>query len=300
VLQAEPKRMSEALAMEVATALLMAENAAENYAELAPDFAPQARAMCARLGAALVGTPALETPAGGPLIDVLTRRAQEKLAVASAVAEMQDNLHKIEQALDGYFRDPAKASELAALEPMIHQVAGALELLGEEEARGALERCAARIRAFARALTRPALEEFEELAQVLSGLGFYIDALRHGKADFAAAMQPVRVRPALPEAAARAASVETELERHKQEIQSLYETWRARPGDGKLRAELKARLKSVRKDADLVANQALASWAREVLARLKRAPRADDAEKIALTMAHLGRRPRRRRPRRSA
>ncbi len=288
VLQAEPKRMSEALAMEVATALLMAENAAENYAELAPDFAPQARAMCARLGAALAGTPAPETAAGGPLIDVLTRRAQEKLAVASAVAEMQGNLHKIEQALDGYFRDPAKAGELAALEPMIHQVAGALELLGEEEARGALERCAARIRAFARALTRPALEEFEELAQVLSGLGFYIDALRHGKADFAAAMQPVRVRPALPAAVARVASVETELERQKEEIQSLYETWRARPGDGKLRAELKARLKSVRKDADLVANQALASWSREVLARLKRAPRADDAEKIALTMAHLG------------
>ena len=288
VLQAEPKRMSEALAMEVATALLMAENAAENYSELAPDFAPQARAMCARLGAALAGMPAPETAAGGPLIDVLTRRAQEKLAVASAVAEMQGNLHKIEQALDGYFRDPAKAGELAALEPMIHQVAGALELLGEEEARGALERCAARIRAFARALTRPALEEFEELAQVLSGLGFYIDALRHGKADFAAAMQPVRVRPVLPAAVAPAASVETELERQKQQIQSLYETWRARPGDGKLRAELKARLKSVRKDADLVANQALATWAREVLARLKRAPRADDAEKIALTMAHLG------------
>jgi chemosensory pili system protein ChpA (sensor histidine kinase/response regulator) len=44
----------------------------------------------------------------------------------------------------------------------------------------------------------------------------------------------------------------------------------------------------VRKDADLVANQALGSWAREVLAKLKRAPRVDDAEKIAPTMAHLG------------
>ncbi|MBS0335743.1 MAG: Hpt domain-containing protein [Proteobacteria bacterium] len=185
-----PAKMSEPVGMEVATALLLVESAAENYARLAPEFSAQARVMLARLRAAAFGKQDPDVTLAMPVIDDMTRRAQEKLAIDGTVAEMQANLLKIEQALDAYFRDPARAAELAALEPSIHQVSGALAMLGEDEAGAALARCREKILGFARAATRPEQREFEEVAQILSGLGFFIDALRHGKADFAAAMQP--------------------------------------------------------------------------------------------------------------
>ena len=186
-----PGKMAEPVGMEVATALLLVESAVENYAHLPPEFAMQARVMLARLRAAAFGKQDPDVTLSMPLIDAMTRRAQEKLAIDGAVAEMQANLLKIEQALDGYFRDPSRAAELAALEPSIHQVSGVLAMLGEHEAGAALGRCSERILAFSRATVRPEQREFEEVAQVLSGLGFFIDALRHGKADFKAAMQPI-------------------------------------------------------------------------------------------------------------
>ncbi len=196
---ATPGKMSEAVGMEVATALLLIENAVENHARLTPEFNAQARVMLARLRAATFGKRDPDITLSLPLIDEMTKRAQERLAIDGAVAEMQANLHKIEQALDSYFRDPSKASELVALEPTIRQVAGALAVLGEEEAGAALVRCQEKIFRFSQATTRPEVEEFEEIAQILSGLGFYIDALRHGKADFGSAMQPLR--PKQPAAA---------------------------------------------------------------------------------------------------
>ncbi len=192
-----PGKMSDSVGMEVATALLLVEYAVENYARLTPEFNRQARVMLARLRAAAFGKRDPDVTLSLPLIDDMTRRAQEKLAIDAAVAEMQSNLHKIEQALDSYFRDPGRTADLATLEPVIHQVAGALALLGEEEAGVALVRCKEKIRTFSQASTRPELHEFEEVAQILSGLGFYIDALRHGKADFASSMQPFRAEAPL-------------------------------------------------------------------------------------------------------
>lgn len=186
-----PAKMSDPVGMEVATALLLAENAVENYTRLPPEFSGQVRVMLARLGAAAFGKHDPDVTLSLPVIDDMTRRAQEKLAIEGAVAEMQANLNKIEQALDAYFRDPTRAADLAALQPAIHQVSGALAMLGEVDAGAALEASNQKIRAFSQATTRPEEREFEEVAQILSGLGFYIDALRHGKAVFADAMQPV-------------------------------------------------------------------------------------------------------------
>jgi chemosensory pili system protein ChpA (sensor histidine kinase/response regulator) len=289
-LQAQPGKMCEAVAMEGATALLVAESAAVNYQRLTAEFDRQANAMAARLAAALSGAPP-QPAAGGPLIDEMTRRAQERLATVSALTEVQANLRSIEQVLDGYFRDPSRAAELASLDPLLHQLSGTLGLLGEDEAKGALERAAARIRGFARASARPALEDFEELAQILSGLGFYVDALRHGKADFAAAMRPIGAQPgagAAPEAAGPAApSVESELEAQKREAQALFEAWQASPGDAGLRSKLKKRLKKIRDDARLVADEALVDWARAALKQVRPEPSAGDAARLAERMASL-------------
>ena len=291
-LEARPKTaITEPVAMEVATALLLAENAAENYRRLPPDFDRQVKVMLARLAVAVFGAETTGALPTAGLIDEMTRRAQEKLATVSAVAEMKGNLHKIEQALDAYFRDPARAGELRTLDPMIHQISGALGLLGEEQAREALERCADRIREFASAATRPEVADFEEVAQILSGIGFYLDALRHGKADFAAAMRPVGALPAAAEPdQAAAGSLETELRRKARATQALYEALRATPQDERLKAALKHELAEIRDDAELVANASLGSQATEALSQLDSSG-ADRSQRLRISMAELAPRP---------
>ena len=273
---------SEAAAMEVATALLVAENAAENYRRLPPDFDRQVKVMLSRLAAAVFGAEPAGELAGAELIDEMTQRAQEKLALGSAVVEMQANLHRIEQALDVYFRDPTRAAELAALDPLIHQVSGALKVLGEEEAQGALERCAERIRDFAAATARPALEQFEEVAQILSGLGFYLDALRHGKADFAAAMRPVGAPP--PQTGP---SVEKELRQKRQDSQALFAALQGAPEDESLKARLKDKLNEISDDAQLVADASLESRARDALSQLDAPDSPERESSLAKSMVQL-------------
>ncbi|HUJ87907.1 MAG TPA: Hpt domain-containing protein [Burkholderiales bacterium] len=281
-LEAAPRRLSDSAAMEVATALLVAENAAENYRQLPPDFDRQVKVMLSRLAVAVFNAEAAGELPDADLIDAMMLRAQEKLALGSALAEMQANLHRIEQTLDVYFRDPTRAAELAALDPLIHQVAGALGLLGEEEAQGALERCAERIRAFAGATTRPALEEFEAVAQILSGLGFYIDALRHGKADFAAAMRPVGAAQSVA-----APSVEKELRQKRRDTQALYEALRRSPQDQEIRTRLRGKLSEIKDDAQLVADASLGSHARDALSQLDTPESLARESPLARSMAQL-------------
>jgi chemosensory pili system protein ChpA (sensor histidine kinase/response regulator) len=279
--------VTEAVAMEVATALLLAESAAENYRNLPSDFAREVKVMLARLAAAVFGADAAGVPPSAGLIDEMTRRAQERLATVSALAEMKANLHRIEQTLDAYFRDPARAGELAALEPLVHQVSGALGVLGEDKARAALERCAARIREFAGAQARPQLAEFEEVAQILSGLGFYINALQHGKADFAAAMRPAGIVEQVAEGEGTAArSLESELRSKARSTHALYQALREAPEDERLRSELKGRLTEIRDDAELVADAELRNQASEALSQLDSAS-ADRSQRLALSMTEL-------------
>ena len=281
-LEAAPRRLTDTAAMEVATALLVAENAAENYRELPPDFDRQVKIMLSRLAVAVFNAETTGELPGADLVNAMMQRAQQKLALGSALAEMQANLHRIEQTLDAYFRDPTRAGELSALDPVIHQVSGALGLLGEEEAQGALERCAERIRAFAGATARPALEEFEAVAQILSGLGFYIDALRHGKADFAAAMRPVGVVQSTA-----APSVEKELKQKRRDSQVLYVALRQSPQDQEIKTRLRSKLSEIEDDAQLVADASLGSHAHDALSQLDAPESLERESPLAKSMAQL-------------
>jgi len=269
-------KVTDAVAMEVATALLLAESAVENFSRLAPEFAQQAEAMGARLEACRRGG----MPQGAPevpLLDEMSRRAQERLLMAQVVAEIQSNLRTIEQALDAFFRDPAKRAELAGLEKPVRQVLGALTMLNEDRAAAALSTCGQDIQRFAAEGYAPEQDDFERVAGTLSGLGFYVDALQHGRADFDEVMKPIAPRreaPALPlgepqpVTVSTAATVEAELDRVKKELPSLYEAWKEKPEDGVLKEALKAGLAAIQKDAGFVANAGIESRAGEALAIL--------------------------------
>ena len=263
---ANKDKMSEAVALEVATALLLLENALANFDGLGAEFSQQSQLICARLRACVAGK-LLRTQPEIQLLDEMSRKAQERLLMSQVVSEMQANLRAIEQALDAFFRDSARRDGLKALDTPLKQVLGALDMLGEERARDTLGAADLDIRRFADARYEPSQKDFERIAQTLSGLGFYIEALAHGKADFDAAMRPIAAaKPAADaDVSQPVATFEAQLAEQKRETASLYEEWKKAPEDAALKAELQKNLAALQQDAGLVADQTLESQAQNAL-----------------------------------
>jgi chemosensory pili system protein ChpA (sensor histidine kinase/response regulator) len=175
----------------------------------------------------------------------------------------------MEQVLDAFFRDAEKRGELAALDKPIRQVLGALTMLNEDRAAAALSQCAAGIQRFAQADYAPAQGDFERVAGTLSGLGFYVDALQHGKADFEQFMRPIAAKKIevveQGEEQVAGDTVEAELERGKKELNTLYERWKLEPQNSKAKDELRGKATALQKDAGLVADAKLEAQAADML-----------------------------------
>jgi chemosensory pili system protein ChpA (sensor histidine kinase/response regulator) len=305
----QPGNVTERIALELATALLLAEHAVESFARLSPEFPQQVVAMGSRLGACLAGQ---EPEVPPPVLDEMTRKAQERLVMAQVVAEIRSNLSTIESVLDGFFRDPGKRADLPALEGQLRQVSGALAMLGADRAMQALGECRAEIARFASAGYTAVPADFEKVARSMSALGFFVEALQHGPADFDSFLEPVAPRrarvpeedtaqlPILPAEVdflldggtedalpAEAASVEDELAVQRRDARALYEAWRDKPGDSVLAAELKANLESIVQDADLVDERGLQQSAGRALELLDRstAPAMADIEEAMAEVA---------------
>jgi len=281
-------KVNDAVAMEVATALLLIENAIENFGRLGDEFAQQVALMRSRLQGCMQG----KMPEGAaPMLDEMSRRAQERLLMTQVVGEIQASLRAVEQALDAFFRDSSTRGELAALDKPVRQVLGALTMLNEDRAAAALSTCAAEIQRFASSDYAPAQADFERVAGTLSGIGFYVDALQHGKADFDAIMAPIGPRKAVPaeevEAPHTAGSIEAGLVRGRRAAQELFERWKQRPDDAALKRELKANLQSIQKDASLVADAALERQAAEMLAMLGKSDAKPFDPRITQTLSQI-------------
>lgn len=277
----QPSRHNEALAMEIATAILLTQNAQENFTRLGGDFAHQVDVMVARLHGFLAGNP----PQPGsevPLLDEMSQRAQEKLLIGQVAKEIQTNLAQIEQALDNFFRDAERRGDLAGLDAPLHQVIGALTMMGQNDAVDSLRQCAGDIRRFAAPDYVPDEADFERVADRLSELGFFIDAMQHGAEDFAAFTRAMQARGATPEAEETAGSVEQEIESAKRETQALLEAVKEQPSDERLREELKQNLETLKQDADLVADAALGQQAKAALSALAAGDTAAPAIDAAL------------------
>jgi chemosensory pili system protein ChpA (sensor histidine kinase/response regulator) len=262
------ERMSEAIALEVATALLLIENALAGFSRLSGEFGQQAKLLCSRLKDCVLGKLRRTAPEI-PLLDEMARKAQERLLMSQVVSEMQANLRTIEQVLDKFFRDSAKREELASLDVPMHQVLGALEMLGEQRARDTLDSVCEEIRRFSSASYSADPQDFNRIAQTLSGLGFYIEALMHGNADFDAAMKPITARGGEDSELSRPdTTVEAEIVEQQREAANLYEEWKKKPDDGTLRDELKRNLSALQKDAELVADERLGASTGQALKAL--------------------------------
>jgi chemosensory pili system protein ChpA (sensor histidine kinase/response regulator) len=260
--------MSEAVSLEQAVALLLAQRAIESLSdgELAPDdagFRERSERVCDRLATGMQGT-LLRTGSGDAMLDELAEQAQERLMVNQVVGEMQESLRAVESVLDEFFRDPSRRSRLATLDRPLMQLTGAFDVLGDRRARAMLEATAAEVARVGDPAYSPKQAEFEAIAQTLSGLGFYIAAIANGDADFDAIMKPVLAKD-LPPGEETEVTVEAQLASLQQKAAALFEQWKQRPEDARIKAQLQQELGAIQQDAGLVANAALEEKAAQAL-----------------------------------
>jgi len=285
-------RHSETVAMEIATAILLTQNAQENFLHLGNDFAHQVDVTVARIHGCIAGSPP-QPSSEIPLLDEMSRKAQEKLLIVQVAKEIQNNLAQIEQALDTFFRDPEKRGDLANLDSPLRQIAGALTIMGHDSAVAALNECAAEIKRFADPDYTPTESDFEQVADRLSLIGFFIDTLQHGAADFDAFVRKMQNEPEPERETATEnrpeiecadeqrladeateieheprASVEQEIELQKDQAHALLDTFRSIPDDPVLREKIGQTLQALQKDAEIVADTSLAEQVKAMLSTL--------------------------------
>jgi len=268
----------EALAMEYATGLLLAESAVESFASLGAEFPRQVEAMIARLDAAEQNRPV--AGAGAPMLDEMARRAQERLLLAQVAREIQANLRHMEQALDAFFRDHEKRGELASLGQYTRQILGALKILNLEHAEQLLTLCQQQIDEYAKPETAVANEDLELLAESLSGLGFYIEAVEQQRPDRERLIEPLLSKrlgtPVRTEVDERD-TVETAVAELKAALPATMAALQRSPGEASVRERLAAELTTLKNDAELIGDAALQSDADAALGLLARAGAGDTA-----------------------
>ncbi|MDZ4254422.1 MAG: Hpt domain-containing protein, partial [Sulfuritalea sp.] len=187
-LRRDPSRHNETMALEIATALLLAESALENFQSLDADFTHSTHAVVERLAA--LGRGEELGMLDLPHLDAMSRRAQERLLLESVAREIRSNLGAIEQTLDAFFRDTSRQATLLALRQPIRQIQGALLVLGQDRANDILAECAHAIEGFAASGFTPQPGDFEDVAKKLSALGFFVTQLRGGTADIDTILEP--------------------------------------------------------------------------------------------------------------
>jgi len=299
----------DSLSLEIATALLFVENALQQIGHLPEDFAERADALSARLLSIVSG----ETPAASASwLDDMSREAQEKQTMSALGSELQTSLRHVEKLLDEYFRAPEQREGLPEIDKVLHQIGGALTILDQHDASRAVEHTRAAVRRFIDAEEVPPVREFEQVAQNVGALSFFIETLQQhpegvknrfvfddrsgsfranlteknaeqGPLDVAvvpvsrAAARPAFSAPEVP-------TVESELALHQKQSEEIALSLAAEPSNPELQEQLKETLEQVRLDATLVDNPEVNDRARAVIDMLESpdfVPSADAMEDIA-------------------
>src|SRR5215472_15063119 len=266
----------EAAAMEYATGLLLAESAVDNFAALSPEFPKQVDAMIARLDAS--GPVAAAAP---PMLDEMARRAQERLLLAQVAREIQANLRHMEQVLDAFFRDHQKRADLATLTHDSKQITGALRILGLEHAEQLLALCQQQIDQYANPETPVSDEDLELLAEALSGLGFYIEAVEQQRPDRERLIEPLlakRLGTPVKTHVETGDTVEDAVADLKAALPATLAAFQRAPDEPSVRERLAAELTTLKNDAELIGDAALEADVDAALGLLARAGTGDTAQ----------------------
>ncbi|MBE7526331.1 MAG: Hpt domain-containing protein [Burkholderiales bacterium] len=182
-LRIRPQSMNEGISLDIASALLLTENAIDNFHRLSPEFPEQVESLATRIRAVTTGKGSEADLPDLPSPDEAGHLAQEKKLLKQVAQEVLTNLAQVEDILDRFFFEPEVRNDLPALPELFNQISGVLHMLELDRASALLESC----RDLVEKLTDPArpLDQSGQtlLADALSGLGFYIEALRNSQSD---------------------------------------------------------------------------------------------------------------------
>ena len=161
------------------------------------------------------------------------------MLLAQVAREIQANLRHMEQVLDAFFRDHEKRPELATLSKDSQQIRGALQILGQDEAEQLLGLCEEQIDSYADPDAPVDGEDLELLAESLSGLGFFIEALEQQRPDRQRLIAPLLAKRSARRRASRttrAETVEDAVEELRDALPKLVAEVRRAPADAAARA----------------------------------------------------------------
>jgi chemosensory pili system protein ChpA (sensor histidine kinase/response regulator) len=303
----------DVLGLEMATSLLFIEHALGHIGRLPENFAERADALTARLLAVVSGENPAQT---AQWLDDMSREAQQRQTMAAVGGEMQTSLRQVEKMLDEYFRDPSQHAALEQLDPVLHQIEGALAVLDQDDAVRTIQHTREMVRGFLanEAEVTPEPQDFQQLAQNVGALSFFIETLQlpagnakeqfsfdAGQGVFRANLiektpgypklrDEVRELPDLgqsvdlPAAEAIAPpvpTVEDELAVRQQQSAELAMSLTAQPDNQALQDQLKESLEQIRLDAALVDNPEANDRAQAGIAILGRADFSDSPQALA-------------------
>jgi len=274
---------NEALQLEMATALLLAQNATEHFAALGVEFQNQAGAQAMRLQAAIDPNFDISTIPDVPMLDEISRSAQEKLVVAQVTQEIQANLNRVEEVLDRFFRDASDRSGLPTVPNLMKQILGALNILQLDVAAALVRESILRIEHFSEADALIAPENLNWVAEALSTLGIYLDALRHGRDD-TQILSGLLAQPEVilePEVSVEQQIV-TDIERIKDSVRQWGELGDERRGSPDERSAIKSELAQLARDADLVGDAGLRGQADAAMKALDASTLGGDTKQVVM------------------
>lgn len=123
--------INDKLGFEIATCLLFIENTLDHLSHLPDDFAQRVDALIERVKRVAAGE---EPPKSAQWLDSLAQQSHQKRTVALLATEMESSLRQVEKILDEYNIDQTKHAGLANIDPILHQIAGVLSILGQDDA----------------------------------------------------------------------------------------------------------------------------------------------------------------------
>src|SRR5262249_2296425 len=164
-------------------------------------------------------------------------------------------------------------AEVATLSKDSQQIRGALKMLGQDDAECLLGLCQEQIDSYGDPEATIDGEDLELLAESLSGLGFYVEALEQQRPDRQRLIAPLlakRIGEAPVEPVDRHAdTVEHAVEEMRNALPALLAAIPGAPADPAARATLKRRLDDLVNDAKLIDDAELAAQAESALAELE-------------------------------
>ncbi|HET9114353.1 MAG TPA: Hpt domain-containing protein [Burkholderiales bacterium] len=269
-----PAQRHEAVNLEVATTLLLLQNNLEHYENISGELLQQVEVQTQRLRAAAYSENTLADIAEIPLLDEISRQAQEKLLMAQVAQEIQLNIQKIEEALDSFFRDPMHERQLiAGLNRPLTEIQGALNIMQLEAAAQILGQTHSMINRLADPAAAIDESTFPIIADAISSISLYVDAQRYNRPAALNLLQPVLIQLGLaqdfPAASPANERIEDELKTLNADLYRQLETWQNHPDKEAAKSTLVETLIKIGQDADLVGDTGLKDQTGEILARIK-------------------------------